>query len=98
MVLQKILYYWNLYINWLGSSVLNPLIRKFFHSQSIRIPFSCKLLIFDDEIYYLNSCKMILRLISIQTLFLFGKKKQLLFTFRSKIALDGIVTEYFGYG
>lgn len=24
----------------------------------------CKLLIFDDEIYYLNSCKMISRLIS----------------------------------
>lgn len=74
MVLQKILYYWNLYINWLGSSVLNPLIRKFFHSQSIRIPFSCKLLIFDDEIYYLNSCKMILRLISIHALSLWEKE------------------------
>lgn len=74
MVLQKILYYWNLCINWLGSSVLNPLIRKFFHSQSIRIPFSCKLLIFDDEIYYLNSCKMILRLISIHALSLWEKE------------------------
>lgn len=43
----------------------------------------CKLLIFDDEIYYLNSCKMISRLISTQTLFLLGKKKQLFFTFQS---------------